>query len=208
MFGGQMFAGPAETAGQEQPLSSGPTCSHILSGEAVSGQACHLQAAACRPRPACLLPEFSSGVLGLHCFQLEVIHTPKRHLGGRVCSPTNGAAALPATQASETCWALVLSGVPSTALAHTFGTVFSRVCDLRAKKYFYRYVPKTSLSSPPWPEVVLPDPVEEARHHAGEGGRSEGEGWPGHGTGPPVSRYPRRAQCGRSCSQDAARQER
>uniref|UniRef100_A0A4W2I3I4 Large ribosomal subunit protein bL21m n=2 Tax=Bos TaxID=9903 RepID=A0A4W2I3I4_BOBOX len=27
------------------------------------------------------------------------------------------------------------------------------------------YVPKTSLSSPPWPEVVLPDPVEEARHH-------------------------------------------
>ncbi|XP_019810433.2 large ribosomal subunit protein bL21m isoform X2 [Bos indicus] len=28
-----------------------------------------------------------------------------------------------------------------------------------------RYVPKTSLSSPPWPEVVLPDPVEEARHH-------------------------------------------
>lgn len=166
VFDGQMFAGPAETAGQEQPLSSGPACSHILSGEAVSGQACHLQAAACRPRPACLLPEFSSGVLGLHCFQLEVIHTPKRHLGGRVCSPTNGAAALPATQASETCWALVLSGVPSTALAHTFGTVFSRVCDLRAKKYFYRYVPKTSLSSPPWPEVVLPDPVEEARHHA------------------------------------------
>ncbi|XP_043307704.1 39S ribosomal protein L21, mitochondrial isoform X1 [Cervus canadensis] len=28
------------------------------------------------------------------------------------------------------------------------------------------YVPKTSLSSPPWTEVVLPDPVEEARHHA------------------------------------------
>ncbi|XP_026946379.1 large ribosomal subunit protein bL21m isoform X1 [Sagmatias obliquidens] len=28
------------------------------------------------------------------------------------------------------------------------------------------YVPKTSLSSPPWPEVVVPDPVEEARHHA------------------------------------------
>ncbi|XP_066893891.1 large ribosomal subunit protein bL21m isoform X2 [Kogia breviceps] len=27
------------------------------------------------------------------------------------------------------------------------------------------YVPKTSLSSPPWPEVVVPDPVEEARHH-------------------------------------------
>ncbi|KAG8522550.1 39S ribosomal protein L21, mitochondrial, partial [Galemys pyrenaicus] len=27
------------------------------------------------------------------------------------------------------------------------------------------YVPKTSLSSPPWPEVVLPDPTEEARHH-------------------------------------------
>ncbi|XP_012580972.1 PREDICTED: 39S ribosomal protein L21, mitochondrial [Condylura cristata] len=28
------------------------------------------------------------------------------------------------------------------------------------------YVPKTSLSSPPWPEVVLPDPTEEARHHS------------------------------------------
>ncbi|XP_039696556.1 large ribosomal subunit protein bL21m isoform X2 [Pteropus medius] len=28
------------------------------------------------------------------------------------------------------------------------------------------YVPKTSLSSPPWPEVVLPDPAEETRHHA------------------------------------------
>ncbi|XP_003419582.1 large ribosomal subunit protein bL21m [Loxodonta africana] len=28
------------------------------------------------------------------------------------------------------------------------------------------YVPKTSLSSPPWPEVVLPDPVEEVKHHA------------------------------------------
>ncbi|XP_053418462.1 39S ribosomal protein L21, mitochondrial [Nycticebus coucang] len=27
------------------------------------------------------------------------------------------------------------------------------------------YVPKTSLSSPPWPEVVLPDPTEETRHH-------------------------------------------
>nr|XP_020040572.1 39S ribosomal protein L21, mitochondrial isoform X2 [Castor canadensis] len=29
-----------------------------------------------------------------------------------------------------------------------------------------RYVPKTSLNSPPWPEVVLPDPVDETRHHA------------------------------------------
>ncbi|XP_054426743.1 large ribosomal subunit protein bL21m [Pteronotus mesoamericanus] len=28
------------------------------------------------------------------------------------------------------------------------------------------YVPKTSLSSPPWPEVVLPDPAEETRQHA------------------------------------------
>ncbi|KAM6160300.1 large ribosomal subunit protein bL21m [Erethizon dorsatum] len=27
------------------------------------------------------------------------------------------------------------------------------------------YVPKTSLSSPPWPEIVLPDPAEETRHH-------------------------------------------
>ncbi|KAF0879533.1 RM21 protein, partial [Crocuta crocuta] len=28
------------------------------------------------------------------------------------------------------------------------------------------YVPKTSLSSPPWPEIVLPDAAEETRHHA------------------------------------------
>ncbi|XP_059006039.1 large ribosomal subunit protein bL21m [Mustela lutreola] len=28
------------------------------------------------------------------------------------------------------------------------------------------YVPKTSLSSPPWPEVVLPDPAEETKRHA------------------------------------------
>ncbi|XP_045342169.1 39S ribosomal protein L21, mitochondrial [Leopardus geoffroyi] len=28
------------------------------------------------------------------------------------------------------------------------------------------YVPETSLSSPPWPEVVLPDPAEETRQHA------------------------------------------
>ncbi|XP_047546976.1 39S ribosomal protein L21, mitochondrial isoform X1 [Lutra lutra] len=28
------------------------------------------------------------------------------------------------------------------------------------------YVPKTSLSSPPWPEVVLPDPAAETRRHA------------------------------------------
>ncbi|NXN25208.1 RM21 protein, partial [Nycticryphes semicollaris] len=27
-------------------------------------------------------------------------------------------------------------------------------------------VAKTSLTSPPWPEVRLPDPVEEAKHHA------------------------------------------
>uniref|UniRef100_A0A8C3J6Q3 Large ribosomal subunit protein bL21m n=1 Tax=Calidris pygmaea TaxID=425635 RepID=A0A8C3J6Q3_9CHAR len=27
-------------------------------------------------------------------------------------------------------------------------------------------VAKTSLTSPPWPEVKLPDPVEEANHHA------------------------------------------
>nr|XP_033784278.1 39S ribosomal protein L21, mitochondrial isoform X2 [Geotrypetes seraphini] len=28
------------------------------------------------------------------------------------------------------------------------------------------YVPKTSLSAPPWPEIKLPDPAEEAEHHA------------------------------------------
>ncbi|XP_023382545.1 39S ribosomal protein L21, mitochondrial-like, partial [Pteropus vampyrus] len=32
--------------------------------------------------------------------------------------------------------------------------------------FYHSYVPKTSLSSPPWPEVVLPDPAEETRHHA------------------------------------------
>ena len=64
-------------------------------------------------------------------------------------------------------------------MAHSFGTVFSHVCDLHAKTYFYRYIPKTSLSSPPWPEVVLPDPVEEARHHAGKrGAEARGVGWP------------------------------
>lgn len=147
--------------------------------------------------------------MGLDCFQLEVIHSPKRHLGGRFCSPTTGAAAPPATRVSETCWVLVLSGVRSTAVAHSSGTVFSRVCDLHAKTYFYRYVPKTSLSSPPWTEVVLPDPVEEARHHAGKGGRSKGVGWP-PSYGRRASRFyvPETGRCGPSGSQDAARQER
>ncbi|XP_068116846.1 large ribosomal subunit protein bL21m [Hyperolius riggenbachi] len=27
------------------------------------------------------------------------------------------------------------------------------------------YVPKTSLSEPPWPKIELPDPIEEAEHH-------------------------------------------
>ena len=159
---------------------------------------------------ACLPPaRVSSRVLGLDCFQLEVIHTPKRHLGGRVCSPTNvGAAALPATQASETCWILVLSGVLSTAVAHRLELSF-HVCVTCMQKYFYRYVPKTSLSSPPWPEVVLPDPVEEARHHAGKGGGSGGRGGLlATEQGPHASRCPRRARCGCSPSQDAARQER
>uniref|UniRef100_A0A8B9ZBM0 Large ribosomal subunit protein bL21m n=1 Tax=Buteo japonicus TaxID=224669 RepID=A0A8B9ZBM0_9AVES len=30
----------------------------------------------------------------------------------------------------------------------------------------HRLVAKTSLTSPPWPEVKLPDPVEEAKYHA------------------------------------------
>uniref|UniRef100_A0A8C9IYV3 Large ribosomal subunit protein bL21m n=1 Tax=Panthera tigris altaica TaxID=74533 RepID=A0A8C9IYV3_PANTA len=37
------------------------------------------------------------------------------------------------------------------------------------------YVPETSLSSPPWPEIVLPDPAEETRQHAGNG---EAVTWP------------------------------
>lgn len=32
----------------------------------------------------------------------------------------------------------------------------------------HRLVAKTSLTSPPWPEVKLPDPVEEAKYHAGK----------------------------------------
>lgn len=36
----------------------------------------------------------------------------------------------------------------------------------------HRLVAKTSLSSPPWPEVKLPDPVEEAKYHAGKSLRS------------------------------------
>ncbi|XP_075693820.1 large ribosomal subunit protein bL21m [Rhinoderma darwinii] len=28
-----------------------------------------------------------------------------------------------------------------------------------------RYVPKTSLSEPPWPEIKLPDPIKEAEEH-------------------------------------------
>ncbi|KAM5138024.1 large ribosomal subunit protein bL21m [Mantella aurantiaca] len=27
------------------------------------------------------------------------------------------------------------------------------------------YVPKTSLSEPPWPKIILPDPIEEAEQH-------------------------------------------
>ncbi|OBS76179.1 hypothetical protein A6R68_17375 [Neotoma lepida] len=36
----------------------------------------------------------------------------------------------------------------------------------QSTSYPQGYVPKTSLSSPPWQEVVLPDPIEETRHHA------------------------------------------
>lgn len=39
----------------------------------------------------------------------------------------------------------------------------------------HRIVAKTSLTSPPWPEVKLPNPVEEAKHHAGKGLKSPSE---------------------------------
>lgn len=39
----------------------------------------------------------------------------------------------------------------------------------------HRLVAKTSLTSPPWPEVKLPDPVEEAKYHAGNGLKSPRE---------------------------------
>ena len=55
----------------EQPLSSGPACSRTLSGEAVSGQARHLQAPVRSPRPACLLPEFLPESWALIVFSLK-----------------------------------------------------------------------------------------------------------------------------------------
>uniref|UniRef100_A0A8D0GSM8 Large ribosomal subunit protein bL21m n=1 Tax=Sphenodon punctatus TaxID=8508 RepID=A0A8D0GSM8_SPHPU len=66
------------------------------------------------------------------------------------------------------------------AIAMTCGRLFSRV-GLRAASLLWstarsqssqstslqkRLLPKTSLSSPLWPEINLPDPVEEAKHHA------------------------------------------
>nr|XP_038935209.1 39S ribosomal protein L21, mitochondrial isoform X2 [Rattus norvegicus] len=42
----------------------------------------------------------------------------------------------------------------------------SRRFNSQSASYPQGYVPKTSLSSPPWQEVVLPDPAEETRHHA------------------------------------------
>ena len=132
-----MFVGPAETMGHgAAPVLRARVFPHPFWGSCLrTGPP---SPGACAQPQARLPPaRVSSRVLGLNCFQLEVIHTPKRHLGDRFCSPTNvGAAALPATQASETCWILVLSGVPSTAVAHRFGIVFSRVCDLRAKNTF------------------------------------------------------------------------
>uniref|UniRef100_A0A8C4J837 Large ribosomal subunit protein bL21m n=1 Tax=Dromaius novaehollandiae TaxID=8790 RepID=A0A8C4J837_DRONO len=46
--------------------------------------------------------------------------------------------------------------------------ISSRYLFVTSAFYFiiYRLVAKTSLSSPPWPEVKLPDPVEEAKYHA------------------------------------------
>ncbi|XP_036076865.1 39S ribosomal protein L21, mitochondrial isoform X2 [Rousettus aegyptiacus] len=57
------------------------------------------------------------------------------------------------------------------------------------------YVPKTSLSSPPWPEVVLPDPAEETRHHAGkrQSERTAGLGAPGPGSASAHTRFGRLA---------------
>lgn len=53
---------------------------------------------------------------------------------------------------------------PSLKILNCFLTRVTRV----QNDFFHSYVPKTSLSSPPWPEVVLPDPAEETRHHAGK----------------------------------------
>uniref|UniRef100_A0A674H6Y0 Large ribosomal subunit protein bL21m n=1 Tax=Taeniopygia guttata TaxID=59729 RepID=A0A674H6Y0_TAEGU len=39
-------------------------------------------------------------------------------------------------------------------------------CWLAFYLVLHRLVAKTSLTSPPWPEVKLPDPVEEAKYHA------------------------------------------
>lgn len=44
-----------------------------------------------------------------------------------------------------------------------------RILSVRAYSHVrecsHSYVPRTSLSSPPWPVVALPDPTEETRHH-------------------------------------------
>lgn len=41
--------------------------------------------------------------------------------------------------------------------------------------FIHRLIAKTSLTSPPWPEVKLPDPVEEAKYHAGKGPECPGD---------------------------------
>ncbi|KAM4617776.1 large ribosomal subunit protein bL21m [Discoglossus pictus] len=56
------------------------------------------------------------------------------------------------------------SGVRSCASVLLFRPTL-RYLSSQASSLPSNYVPKTSLSEPPWPEVKLPDPIEEAEHH-------------------------------------------
>ncbi|XP_063083735.1 large ribosomal subunit protein bL21m [Cavia porcellus] len=56
---------------------------------------------------------------------------------------------------------ILTPSVPGTASLWSAAQRFSS----QSASFSPGYVPKTSLSSPPWPEIVLPDPAEETRHH-------------------------------------------
>ncbi|XP_004481725.1 large ribosomal subunit protein bL21m [Dasypus novemcinctus] len=59
---------------------------------------------------------------------------------------------------------------PSGLGAASLWSASRRFCS-QSTSFPQGYVPKTSLSSPPWTKITLPDPAEEARHHAEVVGR-------------------------------------
>lgn len=71
-------------------------------------------------------------------------------------------------------WVFVISiSIPSLTLFSffplpVFHLLAASVCCSEFFLVLHRLVAKTSLTSPPWPEVKLPDPVEEAKYHAGK----------------------------------------